>query len=422
MLSHKLFLVGTVLLISGTALGQVDLRIACGAVGNELEFCRSAAETWAENTGNKVTVVTTPNSSTERLALYQQQLAAGSTGIDVYVIDVVWPGVLAGFLLDLTPYVDPKITGAHLPQIIENNTVDGKLVALPFYTDVGILYYRSDLLEKYGYSDPPATWEELTQMAGKIQAGERQSNSQFWGLVFQGAAYEGLTCDALEWIDAYGGGTIVDSEGQITINNPAVIRGITQAAGWIGEIAPRGVMSYTEEEARGVFQAGNAAFMRNWPYAYALAQGEDSPIKGAVAVAPLPKGDVPEGKPTGTLGGWQLAVSKFSAHPEEAADLAIYMTGREEQKRRAVEASFLPTYPELYQDPEILAANPMMGMVYEPLTNAVARPSRVVKGKYNQVSSAFWTAVHQVLSGQAKPEAAFQSLEAQLKRTGGRGW
>ena len=422
MLSRKLFLVGTLLLSSSAALGQVDLRIACGAVGNELEFCRSAAETWAENTGNKVTVVTTPNSSTERLALYQQQLAAGSTGIDVYVIDVVWPGVLSSFLLDLTPYVDQEISGAHLPQIIENNTVDGKLVALPFYTDVGILYYRSDLLEKYGYSDPPATWEELTQMAGKIQAGERQSNSQFWGLVFQGAAYEGLTCDALEWIDAYGGGTIVDSEGQITINNPAVIRGITQAAGWIGEIAPRGVMSYTEEEARGVFQAGNAAFMRNWPYAYALAQGEDSPIKGAVAVAPLPKGDVPEGKPTGTLGGWQLAVSKFSAHPEEAADLAIYMTGREEQKRRAVEASFLPTYPELYQDPEILAANPMMGMVYEPLTNAVARPSRVVKGKYNQVSSAFWTAVHQVLSGQAKPEAAFQSLEAQLKRTGGRGW
>ena len=149
-------------------------------------------------------------------------------------------------------------------------------------------------------------------MAGKIQAGERQSNSQFWGLVFQGAAYEGLTCDALEWIDAYGGGTIVDSEGQITINNPAVIRGITQAAGWIGEIVPRGVMSYTEEEARGVFQAGNAAFMRNWPYAYALAQGEDSPIKGAVAVAPLPKGDVPEGKPTGTLGGWQLLLAHLS--------------------------------------------------------------------------------------------------------------
>ena len=422
MLVRKLFLAGALLCSSSMALAQVNLRIACGAVGQELEFCSSAAETWAENTGNQVTVIATPNSSTERLALYQQQLAAGSSGIDVYVIDVVWPGVLAGFLLDLTPFVDQEITGAHLPQIIANNTVEGKLVAMPFYTDVGILYYRSDLLEKYGYSAPPETWEELTEMAEKIQAGERQSNRQFWGLVFQGAAYEGLTCNALEWVDSYGGGTIVNSEGEITVNNPGALRGISQASSWIGKIAPAGVMSYTEEEARGVFQAGNAAFMRNWPYAYALAQSQESPVRGLVGIAPLPKGDVPGGKPTGTLGGWQLAVSKFSTHPEEAADLVIYMTGQEEQKRRAIEASLLPTYPEIYRDQEVLAANPMMAMVYEPLTNAVARPSRVVKGKYNQVSSAFWSAVHQVLSGQAKPEAALQSLEAQLERIGGRGW
>ena len=189
-------------------------------------------------------------------------------------------------------------------------------------------------------------------------------------------------------------------------------------------------MSYTEEEARGVFQAGNAAFMRNWPYAYALAQSQESPVRGLVGIAPLPKGDVPGGKPTGTLGGWQLAVSKFSTHPEEAADLVIYMTGQEEQKRRAIEASLLPTYPEIYRDQEVLEHaddqqiddHPMMAMVYEPLTNAVARPSRVVKGKYNQVSSAFWSAVHQVLSGQATPEAALESLEAQLNRIGGRGW
>ncbi|MBA5776035.1 ABC transporter substrate-binding protein [Stappia sp. F7233] len=396
------------------------VSISCGAVGLELELCRTGAEAWAKQTGNSVNIVSTPNSTTERLALYQQLLAAGASDIDVFQIDVIWPGILGTHFIDLAPH-SKGAEQAHFSSIVENNTVDGKLLAMPWFTDAGVLYYRSDLLEKYG-EKVPATWDELTATAKKIQDGERAAgNDGMWGLVFQGRAYEGLTCDALEWIDSYGGGSIVDSEGKVTVNNANALEALTLASSWIGEIAPEGVLNYAEEEARGVFQSGNAVFMRNWPYAWALGNSEDSPIKGKIGVAALPKGGA-EGKNTGTLGGWQLAVSRYSENPEVAADLVMYLTGPEEQRRRAVEGAYNPTIGDLYEDPAVLAANPFFGELYETFTNAVARPSRVTGAKYNQVSNEFWNAVHSSLSGTATPEEALTQLESSLKRMSRRGW
>src|SRR5262249_46227433 len=159
--------------------------------------------------------------------------------------------------------------------------------------------------------------------------------------VFQARAYEGLTVNALEWIASYGGGTIVDAAGKITVNNVQAVAAIDTAARWIRTIAPEGVLTYTEEESRGVFQAGDAVFMRNWPYAWALANAPDSPIKGKVGIAPLPKGG-PDGKHVAALGGQQLAVSRYSAHPDLAADLVLYLTGAAEQKRRAIASACHP--------------------------------------------------------------------------------
>ncbi len=407
---------------SATSAQGVTLRISCGAVGQELELCTEGTQAWAQKTGNKVEVVSTPNSTTDRLALYQQQLAAGSSDIDVYQIDVIWPGILSDFFVDLNDYVTPDLVAQFFPRIVAANTVDGRLVALPWFTDAGLLYYRTDLLKKYGYSKPPTTWDELEQMAAKIQSGERQAgNGSFWGFVFQGKAYEGLTCDALEWIFSYGGGTIVDQAGNITINNPMAAKAIDTAARWVGKIAPPGVTSYQEEEARGVWQAGNAAFMRNWPYAYSLGNSADSPIKGKFDVTVLPKGGA-DGQHAATLGGWQLAVSRFSKHPKEAVDLIVYLTGYAEQKRRAIKGSFLPTRPALYKDADVLAANPFMGKLYDVFVNAVPRPSAQTKQKYNQVSSAFWTAVHNVLVGQTDAATSLRMLEQQLKRIKGKGW
>jgi trehalose/maltose transport system substrate-binding protein len=404
-------------IVGGTLAGAeaATISISCGAVGLELELCQEGANAWAEASGNQVNVISTPNSATERLALYQQILAAGSADIDVFQIDVIWPGILASHFIDLSEHVDQEQIEQHFPAIVENNTVDDALVAIPWFTDAGILYYRTDLLEKYG-KQPPVTWQELAETAKEIQDGERaEGNDKMSGFVFQAKAYEGLTCDALEWIDSFGGGTIVEEDGSITINNDKAIAALDFAATWIGAIAPEGVLNYAEEESRGVFQSGNAVFMRNWPYAWALGNAEDSAINGKIGVSALPKGGE-DGKHTGVLGGWQLAVSKYSANAELAADLVKHLTSYDEQKRRAIKGAYNPTIAALYEDEEVLAATPFFGNLYETFTNAVARPSRVTGAKYNQVSSEFYNAAHEVLSGKTDAAASLEALEGRLDR------
>jgi trehalose/maltose transport system substrate-binding protein len=391
------------------------ISISCGAVGLELKLCQEGAQAWAEKTGNQVNVISTPNSATERLALYQQILAANSPDIDVFQIDVIWPGILASHLLDLKEYMPEEQVAQSFPSIIENNTVDGKLVAMPWFTDAGLLYYRKDLLEAAG-KEAPETWAELAETAKLIQDEQRAAgNGQMWGYVYQGKAYEGLTCNALEWIDSFGGGTIVDDEGEITVDNPQAAEALTWAASTVGTIAPEGVLNYSEEESRGVFQSGNAVFMRNWPYAWALSQAEDSSIKGKVGVAILPKGGA-DGEHTGALGGWQLAVSRYSPNHELAADLVAYLTSYDEQKRRAIAGAYNPTIKALYEDQEVLAAVPFFGPLFEVFTNAVARPSQITGTKYNQASSEFFNAVHEILSGRAEPAPRLADLARDLDR------
>jgi trehalose/maltose transport system substrate-binding protein len=223
-------------------------------------------------------------------------------------------------------------------------------VAIPWFTDAGLLYYRTDLLEKYNF-EPPTTWDELEEQAAVIQEGERaDGNPDFVGFVWQGDSYEGLTCDALEWIAANDGGTIISPDEVITINNPNAIAIVDQAAGWVGTISPTGVTGFGEEDARAVWQGGNAAFMRNWPYAYSLGQGSDSAVAGNFDVSPLPAGE--SGSGAATLGGWQLAVSRYSENPEIAADVALFMANYDNQKIRAVEGSLNPTIMSLYDDPK----------------------------------------------------------------------
>ena len=398
-----------------SASAQTTVSIACGSVGIEFNLCKSGAEAWAKKTGNQVRVISTPKDSNEILALYQQLLTAHSGDIEVLRIDVVWPALLAQHLVSLEGAVSKEVVAQHFPAIIQANTVGGHLVALPWFTDAGLLYYRKDLLQKYGRT-VPATWQELTETAKVVQDGERKAgNARMWGYVFEGRAYEGLTCNALEWVDSFGGGTIVDAQGKVTINNPKAAQALTLAASWVKTISPAGVLNYAEEEARGAFQSGSAVFMRNWPYAWALANAPDSPIKGSVGVAPLPKGG-PGGKHTGTLGGWQLAVNKYGKNTKAAIELAVYLTGLEEQKRAAITASLNPTIPALYKDPDVLKASPFFGELLETFTSAVARPSRATGNRYNQVSSEFWNAVHDTLSGRTPADASLARLDRSLNR------
>ncbi|MEO5695599.1 MAG: ABC transporter substrate-binding protein [Burkholderiaceae bacterium] len=395
------------------------ITISCGSNAADLEFCGKYAEDWGKKNGHTIKLYTAPTSTTDNLALLRQQFAAESSDVDVLTIDVVWPGVIKDHLVDLRKYSNGA-EAKHFPAIVANNTVDGKLVGMPWYTDAGLLYYRKDLLEKYG-ARPPTTWDELTAVAKKVQDGERAAGAaDFQGYVFQGKAYEGLSCNALEWVASFGGGGIVDMSGKITVNNPAAAKALDTAASWVGTIAPAGVLNYAEEDARGVWQNGKAAFMRNWPYAWSLGQAPDSPIKGKIGVIALPSGAT--GKPAATLGGWQLAVSKYSHNVDAAAALVMYLTSAEIQKKRAIGGSYNPTITALYEDADVLAANPFMGELLPVFTSAVARPASVTGLKYPQVSQAFWDATHDVLSKKMSGAEAVKKLDGKLRRIKRNGW
>ena len=398
-----------------------DLSIVVGDTGNGLQILREMLDKFEQKTGNKVTIVPMPTSTTDQFGQYKLWLAAGNADIDVYQTDVIWAPQLASNLVDLTE-ATRDVVGQHFPSIIESQTVDGKLVALPIFTDAPALYYRKDLLDKYG-AKVPTTWAELADTAKMIMDKEREAGSKdMWGFVFQGNSYEGLTCDALEWVKSFGGGQIIEPDGTVSINNPQAVAALDMAKGWIGTIAPPGVLAYQEEESRGGWQTGNAVFMRNWPYAYALGTGADSPIKGKFDVTTLPDGTGDSGRPAATLGGWNLAVSKFSRNPDASIELVKWIASPEMQKYRALKGANLPTIQALYDDAEIAKEQPIIPRWKEVFLNAVPRPSAPAKVRYNEVSSLFWTAVHKTLSGDGSAADNLAELEVSLTKLKGEAW
>ncbi|MBE2267602.1 MAG: ABC transporter substrate-binding protein [Anaerolinea sp.] len=392
---------------------EATVVLSTGSVGIEVELAQRAADEFMAACPNiTIEVRPLPESATDILGFYLQQFEAQSSEIDVFQFDVIWPGILAEHMVNMYDYISEEALADYFPAIVANNTVDGSLTGIPYFNDAPMLYYRTDLLEEYGV-EVPQTWEELAVAAQTIQDGERaKGNSEFWGYVWQGNAYEGLTCDALEWIYSEAGSTIVDAEGNITVNDPAVAFAIDRAATWVGTISPEGVTGYQEEDARSTWQAGNAAFMRNWPYAYALGNGEDSAVAGSFGVALLPTGAA--GLRAATQGGWQLGVSRYAENPAAAAAVAIYFTSPTVQKYRALE-SYLPTAMSLYSDAELLEANPFFADLFPVLSNTVTRPSTVTAARYNEVSTAFFSAVHSVLVGESDGATAMELLELDLQ-------
>jgi trehalose/maltose transport system substrate-binding protein len=377
---------------------------------------------FAKETGIRVEIMPAPEVAVDQLQTWRNLLESGTRVPDVYGVDVIWPAILADNLLDLRAYVPEQEIAAHFRELINNNTVNGRLVALPYTLGEGLLFYRVDLLQKYGYNAPPKTWEELEQMAKRIQSGERaRGDKDFWGYVWQGAPSEALTCNALEWQVSEGGGTILDENGRTTVNNPRAIRAWDRAARWVGSISPPGTTAYKEWDAFNIWQSGKAAFMRNWPNAYVAARAENSPTKDRFDIAPMPGGRA--GSAT-TLGGQGYGVSRHSLHPREAAMLVRFLTSRNEEARRCRKSANPPTIPELYEDPDIRARNPYLSKVLLAFHHAAMRPSRQAGKVYPDVSHAYFEAVNAVLSHTKSASQAASDLQQELtqilgKRAGG---
>ncbi len=380
------------------------------SVGMGSSLDRILSKRFTQDTGIEVVTIPRPKDATETYSTYQRLFHSRSGSVDVLTLDVIWPGALASYLADLRPEL-ADAAREHLASAIDNNTIDGKLVAMPWFTDFGLLYYRSDLLHKYGFDGPPETWDDLERMALAIQSGERAHLPNFVGFVWQGKAYEGLTCNALEWFASQNAGRFIDSE-RPNVNTPQALKVLQRARSWIGTISPRAIASYEEEDARHVFQSGNAAFMRNWPYVYAAANVQGAAVAGKFGVGPLPHSAGE--KSAGTLGGWQLGVSAFSNNKPAAVEFVRYMTSPSVQKYRALVGSFLPTIRSLIDDPDVQKAFPYLAKAQD--MNLVSRPSNVTRNRYNEASIVFFQGVSLALLGEDSRER-LEQMDRRLRRT-----
>jgi trehalose/maltose transport system substrate-binding protein len=390
--------------------GGQSITFVGDSVGGGHQRDLALATRFSKDTGIKVSVVPHPAASDASYSQLARAFSTHSSSIDVAMIDVVWPGAFAPFLVDLKPKLGAQAK-IHAQGIIQSDTVGGKLVAMPWFGDFGMLYYRTDLLKKYGYSKPPTTWTQLFAMAKKIQDGEKASNPNFSGFVFQGNAYEGLTCDALEWIASSGGGTFINSSKKADINNPKAAAILDLFRQNIGVTTPRGVTTYQEGEAQTAFTDGDAAFERNWPYAYSLNEAKGSKVAGKFAVAPLPHGA--GGHSVATVGGWQLAVSKYSKHQDAAIEFVRYMTSKAVEKFDTITNSNVPTIPSLANDPQVKKAAPYLNPATANVPRAT-RPSTVLGVKYNEGSKDIYQAISRILNG-ASASSVLPGLQSQLQ-------
>ena len=385
---------------------------------SELEADRSVLSQFTQKTGIQVKLIVGPESMTDRLQLYLDALERKSSTPDVLYTDVIWPGVLAEYTVDLKPYMTDGVKLV-MSTALQNDTVDGRLVAMPFSIEVGLLYYRTDLLAKYGFKKPPETWDELAQMARRIQAGERaEGRKDFWGYVWQGAQYEGLTCNALEWQASSGGGKIIEDDGTITVNNSRAVKALKRAKSWVGSISPPSVLAFKEADAENIWDSGNAAFQRGWVWrGNPTGKLADAANGGNFGVTLPPSGGTGH---VSVLGGQSVAVSKFSTHPREATELVRYLTSRDVQMWHWKRGSMLPALTEFYEDPRYVASRPGLERMKDIITGgATTRPSTITGRHYAEVSRAYYSAVHSVLTGEVSAEKAMADLEVELVKITG---
>ncbi len=391
------------------------LEFAVGGVPAEMQVWQQVIAAFTAATGQKVDLLRQPADSDQRRQGLAVALQAGQSRPDVFLMDVAWIPQFAAshWLSPLSVTGDTDLPG---PQsfpagALAVDSAQGRLVALPVYIDGGLLYYRQDLLTKYGFTHPPETWDSLVAMARKVQAGERRHHPDFYGYVWQGAQYEGLVCDYLE-VAASAGGGLNAAAPDLDAAQPANVRALrflTSLVGPGGISPPETYTEMKEEEVRRYFQRGAALFERNWPYAWALHQAADSPVRGLVGMAPLPH--FPGHVSAATLGGWHVGISRFTRHSAAARKLVGYLVSLPVQRRLALQLGWNPGRMEIYRDTAVLARRPDFKELRTVFAHAVARPNVPY---WSPLSEVLQRHLNAALAGKATPEAALQAAQREL--------
>jgi multiple sugar transport system substrate-binding protein len=410
----RLLLLPLLACCAGCATGGEPSRLTFSgsAVGAEADVVRLQLARFAETRpGVEVELRVTPDAADQRHQLYVQWLNGHAADPDVLQLDIIWTAefAAAGWILPLDRF-GPDVED-FFPAAIAANRWRGELYALPWFVDVGLLYWRTDLLD-----GPPRSLSELRETATRLT----ETGQTRFGLAWQGARYEGLVTVFLEHLGAFGGG-ILDDDGRVIVDAPEAVRALTFMREAVGEsgFVPRTALTWQEEHARLAFQNGQAAFMRNWPYAWGLLQDpETSRVAGRVAVTTYPAAE--GGQPTAALGGSQLAVNARTADPELAWALVHFLTAPEQMLERAQLAAQLPARESLYALDALAGALDIPAQAVRVALDA-ARP-RPVTPIYSELSELLQVRLHRALTGQQTPADALRDaareLRALLARTG----
>jgi multiple sugar transport system substrate-binding protein len=360
-----------------------------------------------ENPNVKIKDEILPASTDEQHQFYAINLEGKSPEFDVLSMDVIWVPEFAraGWLKDLSHLLPEEERDGFFPGPMQAVTFNGKLYAIPWYIDAGMLYYRKDLLERYGFS-PPETWQKLVEIAQYIA--KREPN--LYGFIWQGKQYEGLVCNVLEYFWSNNGDVL--RNGKVLINSPENIEALQFMVDLINryQVTPPLVITAIEEPTRHLFGSGKALFMRNWPYAWNIFQREGSLVKDKVGISGLPS--FPEKTSASTLGGWQLGINRYSKNPDAAERFVKFLTSPEAQKTLALTIGYKPTRKSLYRDKELIEKQPFMVSLFDIMMKARPRP---VTPYYMMITQVMQPEFSAAISGIKTPERALGSAQKQIE-------
>jgi ABC-type glycerol-3-phosphate transport system substrate-binding protein len=388
-----------------------SLVFAGSAVGREGEILRRQLATFeARHPDLHVEIRSVPDAADQQHQLYVQWLNAHASEPDVLQLDVIATPefAAAGWILPLDNF--HPATNEFFPATIEANRWKGSLFALPWFVDVGMLYWRTDLLDA-----APSTFDGFSTAVSRAQ----RDHSLPFGFVWSGARYEGLVTVFLEYLHGFGG-RFLNAAGRVAVDSDAGIRALTALGDSIyrDRTSPPDVLAWQEEQTRFAFQSGRAVAMRNWPYAYPLlADPTASRVAGRFAVGLMPHAS--GGTSIATLGGQQLAINARSQHPGAAYAFVEYLTSPEQMLERARIAGEYPARPALFDRRELAALGAPPDQIRRIIEHAVPRPVTPV---YAELSELLQVHLHRALTRQEEPAAALHNASGEmndlLARTG----
>jgi multiple sugar transport system substrate-binding protein len=350
--------------------------------------------------GVEVRRETLPSSSDEQHLFYAINFQAAAAEFDVLALDVVWGAEFAraGWLRELTHLLADADRADLFPGPLAAATWNDRAFALPWFADAGLLYCRTDLLERAGLP-PPRTWPELLAAASAV----RRFAPEVYGFVWQGKQYEGLVCNTLEFVRSHGGALPLDA-GDAT--RGAAVEGLAFMRALVDEgVTPAHVTTLTEEPSRVIFGQGRALFLRNWPYAWSLLERAGSVVHGRVAVQPLPH--APGERSAPTLGGWMLGVNAASSRASAAEALVSHLASAPAQRALAAAYGYSPPRRSLYREPALAAAQPFLASLAAVFEEVRPRP---VSPHYVALSQELQAAFSGVLTGRLSPRRAMVEI------------